>query len=366
MDKTIFFEDNKIVNYDYDNQELISIRDGYQEYLGIEIGEMPQDKVFKIYRDPNTIKNVAERLVGLPVTDEHIDTDIEVTPDLQKGTVVDSKVVELIDASHDATIGVHNEVRLKENMLQLVRDGKNELSLGYRAKLIPHSFYDFQQVEIEPHHLAIVHSGRCGEVCKFNDNNGANMDVFLDENGTVSLEKVIGIANQLPEAISKMDLDTVKKLIPILQKALEAAGMNTEVEAEAEPEVEPMEDMETEPAMEDEEMGEEVDKDKIEKEAVEGFKDSAEFKDALHVYAEERVEVIEKAKPFLDAKYEFKGKNNLEIMADALKAEGHEFKDEEIKVAFKMLKSEPVADYKEFGDEQKECHWSKISETEVK
>ena len=42
-----------------EKRTVISIRDGVQEYLGLELGLEPFDKVFKIYRSPETIRRVS-------------------------------------------------------------------------------------------------------------------------------------------------------------------------------------------------------------------------------------------------------------------------------------------------------------------
>jgi hypothetical protein len=85
-------------------------------------------------------------------------------------------------------------------------------------------------------------------------------------------------------------------------------------------------------------------------------------------YADERIATIEKAKGFLDSKYEFTAKSNLIIMGDALKAEkpSESFADSEIPVAFKMLtKKEPVTTYEKFADSEKENKWAKAAKEEM-
>ena len=102
--------------------------------------------------------------------------------------------------------------------------------------------------------------------------------------------------------------------------------------------------------MEAQDEEESMNEEEVKKEAVDEFKDSQCFKDAMQTYADERVVVIEKAKSFLDEGYDLKGKDNQTIMSDALKAEKLDFKDEEVSVAFKMLKTVEVDDLQNFGD----------------
>lgn len=354
----VSFQDKHIMTFDAKHKKVVSIRDGFQEYMGIEIGLQPFDKIFKIVRDQDDVRELADKLVNLPITDEHIEPEGTIDKSMIQGFIDSSEAVEHRDVDTDTHVIVRNGIKLNENMVQLVNNGKKELSLGYKAKLVPHDLYDFKQVEIVPHHLAIVNNGRCGDICKFTD--GANMEKFLDADGTVSLERVMELAQQLPEVISKMDIKDLSKLVPILERVMESAGMNA---VEPEPEPEPV--MEEEPVM-DEELP--MKEKEVAEKAVNEFKDSKCFLDAQLKFADERVECIEKAKPFLDDAYVFAGKSNVEIMRDALKAEkpSETFKDCETPVAFKMLNNkEPIDDYKNFGDKDKKSKWDTAKKEEL-
>lgn len=353
----ICFEDNHIAHFDAKTNKLISIRDGFQEYMGIELGMQPFDKSFKIYRCQEDVRELADKLINLPITDNHIDINEVVNKEFIKGFINTSKAIEFRDVATDTHVIIENDVKLSDNMLQLVDNGKRELSLGYKGKLIPHDLYDFQQVEIVPHHLAIVEKGRCGDICQFKD--GENMlKQFMDADGVVSLERVMELATQLPEVISKMDIKDLNKLVPMLEKVMESAGMSkTEVKPAP---------TET-PSGVEEEM-QDMEKEVVEKEAVETFKDSQCFKDAQMNYADERMTTVEKAKNFLDTKYAFTGKSNLIIMKDALKAEKPKetFADSEIPVAFKMLAVKgSTKDYETFADSKKENKWTKAAKEKI-
>jgi len=353
-DIIVSFQDKSIVTLNAQHKTVVSIRDGFQEYMGIELGIQPFDKVFKIVRDQEDIRQLADKLVNLPVTDNHIEPEGTIDNSIIQGFIKTSDAVEHRDVDTDTHVIVKNTINLNDNMLQFVNNGKKELSLGYKAKLVPHDLYDFKQVEIVPHHLAIVQNGRCGDICKFTD--GANMKEekinFLDADGTVSLERVMELATQLPEVISKMDIKALGKLVPILEKVMESAGMNVPEPIVEDPEVI------AEPEMTDMEM--EAKEKEISEKAVNEFKDSTCFTDAQIQFADERVVCIEKAKSFLDDGYVFTKKSNVEIMGDALKAEKptETFKDGEIAVAFKMLENkQPIEDYKEFGDKSAQDKW---------
>ena len=98
-------------------------------------------------------------------------------------------------------------------------------------------------------------------------------------------------------------------------------------------------DMEAEKKMEDMEKDYIDSMPKVKTDAVQEFKDSADFKKAMLDHANVRVSIIEKAKGYLAKEYKFVDKANTEIMADALRAEkpSEHFADNEVGVAFKML-----------------------------
>jgi uncharacterized protein Smg (DUF494 family) len=81
-------------------------------------------------------------------------------------------------------------------------------------------------------------------------------------------------------------------------------------------------------------------------------------------FADERVAIILKAKAFLDENYKFEDKDNLTIMRDALATQTNDkFSDEEVSVAFKMLKK--FADYSNFADKNPTSEWDKLKEKEL-
>ncbi|MFT6834381.1 MAG: hypothetical protein ACJA0H_000409, partial [Francisellaceae bacterium] len=61
------------LSFDAASKTLVSIRDGYQEYAGIEIGEQPHDKTFKVFRSNDTIQEASKKLGNIPIIDGHID-----------------------------------------------------------------------------------------------------------------------------------------------------------------------------------------------------------------------------------------------------------------------------------------------------
>ena len=283
-----------------EKRTVISIRDGVQEYLGVELGIEPLDKVFKIYRSPETIRKLKDALIGIPLIENHIEPDGHIPDDTKKGTILNSTEIENIDSSNNSTIAMQNEISLFKDKLEFPY---KQLSLGYKAKTLPSADYDFEQTEILPHHLAIVEAGRCGDVCEFKDEKGVKpMD--LNE----LLAKLKEVLTNASDADKALILEAMDGIIPKVAV---------------------------------------VDEDAMEKKfedakntAITKFMDSKVFKDAMLNYGNERASIVAKAKNFLDEKFDFKDKTNEAIMSAVVAAEypNETFKDAEIGVAFKLLK----------------------------
>lgn len=338
--------------YDPEQRTAISVRDGVLEYYGHELGMEPADKVFLIYRSPATIANTAMKMQGIPITDEHVSLDMPAPSD--GGFVNEAEMVDAHDPHTTTTIAIRNRLTLADTVAEMVDAGRRELSLGYGADLVPHDEYDFEQVDIQPHHLATVDSGRCGQMCSFLDRKQPETDegdpdvdktklhkAFCDANGEMNLQQIIELATALPEAIKAVPVDQLQQLTEPLAAIVEASkaqGITTENEpepSEGEPQEEEMTDMN----------GEEEEKkfaDAVDKKA-------KEFMDAA---IKRHAETIEKARDFLPGDYRFADKSTEQIMRDALATEhddAHSFADNDLPLAFRMLKKQESA-YKEFGD----------------
>ena len=345
------------LTYDATTKKAVSVRDGVQQYMGAEINAEPFDKVFTIYRSPATIANAAAKMAGIPLTDEHV--DLSMPPLNPVGRVETSEMIDLLDGSIHSTLAVQNQIEVSNTMLDALSSGKRELSLGYDAKLIPHETYDFEQRDIVPHHLAVVERGRCGIHCAFIDTKGVTMHkAFLDADGNPNLEEIVQIASGLPEAIKKLDLEQINKIMPMLKEITAIARNDNKMEDET-TEVEDDEKVEDAEKVEELEDGKQYDeeseemKDGEKEEERTGVTDSSEFADALQKAIDYHTQVIVKARDFVDAAYSFTGKKTCEIMRDALKVEhgNQKFDDSELMVAFKLLKKSDST-LKTFGDSQ--------------
>lgn len=349
------FKDKVI--YDGAKKTAISVRDGVIEYFGAEIGRAPVDKIFRVYRSPATIANAAALMTGIPLTDGHVSLDSP--PAAPKGTVLTSKMIDIDLPQYGARIGVVNTLEVAADAQPIIDGGMRELSLGYHAELVDAasgSDFDLEQINIMPHHLAYLNAGRCGSVCSFidhhkegNENMSKLHKAFTDEAGAPSMTEIVAIAQALPEALKTLPVDKLTEILPMLQEIVTAAGKKTAPEGEAEDTLDggnaddTMEGGDADPKAEDTLEGGEAKKIAV--------TDTAEFKDAVAAAMNQHVAVLDKARNFLSADYAYQGKTTKQVMLDTLAVEHgkQKFNDNELEVAFKMLKK-TVSRHEKFGD----------------
>ena len=334
------------VTFDVEQKTAVSVRDGVLEYFGHELGLEPANKIFKVYRSPAQVARAAEKMAGLPLTDEHV----EVGPKVKRsiGSVVSAEVIDFTDGE-GAALAIQNRLEVKAESLPLL-DKKRELSLGYEARLEPAIEYDFKQVDIVPHHLALVETGRCGSGCRFLDKSvkkeSSEMDMakmieavgkFTDEQKKEFLAKITDAptAAQVVELLGKFKAEEIEEIKEQIQKLIDPAGK---------------------PKAKDE------DKDEDDKERVKDskkVKDSAaleaRFQDAVAKATAEQVAstlaIIDRARQFLPTDYKFADKSGNQIMRDAIATQhaGVRFEDAELPVAFKMLRQPETKPFADFG-----------------
>lgn len=374
MDKLLFSD---AATFDGSLRTAVSVRDGVLEYLGSEIGMEPADKIFFVYRSPATIASAANLMSGIPVIDEHVEPGTEAKGIPSK--VESSSLIDAFDVATDSTLAIQNKLTIDPLLAEAIESGKQELSLGYEGRLVPHSKYDFEQRDLVPTHLAIVDAGRCGSGCRFIDrkpNPEAQMSqkkklhkAFCDAEGSLSLSQIVELAAGLPEAIKNVPADKLQELLPALQEIM-AAATDAGVEADAIlPEAEPV----VEPALTDEEATKVIDEevDKLMDEEADASKENVKvtdsmrrvirqkartaFKDKMAVAINNAVKthssVIDKARTILPETYSFADKSTVQLMRDSLAVEhgSQKFSDSELSVAFKLLKKSS-SQYQNFGD----------------
>lgn len=334
------------VFFDASTKRIRSVRDGTQEYLGVELGIEPVNKVFTVYRAPETISAIAGNMDSLPIINDHIDPELTPTAEQTIGILRGTEIVEFNDEGTFSTLYLENEAAVSNDVLSLKDSGKKEFSLGYLGKLREHNKYDFEQYEIKPTHLALVDSARGGSVLTFIDKKDKNMPInklFLDEAGAPSMQQIVDIAKEIPEAIKNLPADRAAEVMALLKEMIVASN----------PQEEEVIDKEKEILDEDYEgMAEEkkaVFEDSVLFKTVisshkKSFADDQAFKDAVQSSVDSAVKVhsivVEKATQFVDEQYSFADKTTAQVMLDALAVEHGDtkFEDAELAVAFKLLK----------------------------
>lgn len=340
------------VTFDVEQKTAVSVRDGVLDYFGHELGLEPANKIFKVYRSPAQIARAAEKMAGLPLTDEHV----EVGPKVERsiGSVVSAEVIDFSDGE-GASLAIKNRLEVKAENLPLL-DKKRELSLGYEARLEPAIEYDFKQVDIVPHHLALVETGRCGSGCRFLDKSAkkesSEMDMtkmieavgkFTDEQKKEFLAKITDAptAAQVVELLGTFKAEEIEEIKEQIQELIDPAGK---------------------PKAKDEDKDEDENKDEDDKERAKDskkVKDSAaleaRFRDAVTKATTEQVAttlaIIDRARQFLPTDYKFADKTGNQIMRDAIATQhaGVRFEDAELPVAFKMLRQPETKPFADFG-----------------
>ena len=344
MSGSAFTDFKHRVFFDASTKRIRSVRDGVQEYLGIELGIEPHNKIFSVYRSPEAISGIAGMMDSLPIINDHIDPEVTPTKEQTIGILKATDIVEFNDDGTFSTLYLENEAAVNSDVLSLKDSGKKEFSLGYLGKLREHDTYDFEQYDLKPTHLALVDSARGGSVLTFIDKKDQKMlnKVFQDAEGAPSMQQIVDIAKEIPEAIKSLPADKAAEVMGLLQEMIGAASpQDSDMVEEASEENVAMEDM--------------SDKEEDPVEDAAKFEDSKKFKDAVMVASDSAVKnhsaVIEKAIKFVDDQYSFADKSTKQVMLDALAVEHGEakFEDAELSVAFKLLKKS-ASSLEKFGD----------------
>ena len=155
--------------------EVAAARTGIQQYLGSEIGR-PDLPVVNVYRSADEVfrKSSMASFVGKPLTDGHPDEIVNADNWSQyaKGTIGD-------EVARDGEKLKLSIALMDGNTIKKVEDGTNQLSVGYRAKIVwedgvtPEGVkYQAKQTDIFVDHLAIVPAGRAGKEFRIGDDAG--------------------------------------------------------------------------------------------------------------------------------------------------------------------------------------------------
>jgi hypothetical protein len=156
-------------------------RSGIQQYYAGEIGLTDREatELVNVYRPPEEVfsPESMNTFSGVPVTDNHprVMLDTKNVKDYMVGFSGDT-------VSQDGIYMVGTLTLTSEDAIKKFRDGKKELSNGYRADLdltpgtTPDGIaYHAVQRRIRGNHIALVDMGRCGPACRIMDGNGSEM-----------------------------------------------------------------------------------------------------------------------------------------------------------------------------------------------
>jgi hypothetical protein len=319
----VYFQDKVVL----DGKTLVSARDGIMLYDGAEI-KKEKGRVYKVYRPLSELKRF--NMVGIPITNDHVDHH---KPFTALGSVRTSDLRPHQSLADMQSHELFHEVILCDDLQVIVNKGKKDLSLGYDADLIPaeksDGAYDFVQQNITPHHLAVVENGRCGDSCK-----------FTDKEQKMTVEELMAMIKKMPEKEKMAFMAKMKELEPKKEAETkkEMAGKD-DVEVKKEPETKDVADN-AKPDVADV---------KVEKQSVEDT--AKKIADEAQKINDEFARVVSRASSLncLPDDYSFIGKKSVDIMRDCVKVQHtEEFTDDEVKIAFKMLK--PLINrYKDFG-----------------
>ena len=154
-------------------QDTPVARTGWQIYAPNEIPDShrfahPPDGVFRVWRDPEEVFAPEAMASGnaKPIVDEHPEQII--TPDTHAGAPGVGLDPRRGSGSDDDVL-VMDLMVYNKDLIDLIRAGKRELSLGYDVEYEELAPGKLAQKNIRINHIALVDSGRCGPRCAIGD-----------------------------------------------------------------------------------------------------------------------------------------------------------------------------------------------------
>ena len=168
------------------HSKVVMCRSGIQEYYGYELGITGDNakKIYNVLRHPDDVKSEESIATfnNIIVTDDHPAEgwiDIYNIKNYQKGQVSNIEIV------NDTVVTVNGLSTITdENLIEKVKNGKVEVSLGYSHDLVAEDgeyggeAYQYRCINIVANHLSVVEKGRCGKKCRIIDK---NYDTISDE-----------------------------------------------------------------------------------------------------------------------------------------------------------------------------------------
>lgn len=169
---TVALGDVRVSDGGYLEAVARTARTGTQQYLGAEMGR-PDLGVVTVYRDEAEVFSKAslQSFAAIPLTVDH--PPAGVTAANWKQVAVGTTGNEVLRDGEFLKIGLKV---MDANAIQAIRDGKRELSVGYRTEIVwgdgvapDGTPYQAKQTAIVADHIAIVSAGRAGPQCRIGD-----------------------------------------------------------------------------------------------------------------------------------------------------------------------------------------------------
>lgn len=228
---------------------------GVFPYLGSQIGAPEPQKIYMVYRPADELgsQSTIDSFKLLPWIDEHVLLGKEengLTPAEKKG--VQGVIGEDVYFSDGYLYG--NIKTFSEAMANLIRQGKRELSCGYRCKyeFVNGNFegqpYDAIQREIRGNHLALVNQGRMGsEVavldskfsfsCDSGDNQMADNPVVPTDGSAPATDPMAALSAKIDGLATSMETiaQGIAKLVELETKEADPAAAPAPAASDAEP-----------------------------------------------------------------------------------------------------------------------------------
>lgn len=200
----------------YDDNGYLIVKDnpitleGVFEYAGSEIinvvdaeivDEIDPLKIYKVYRPASELKSeqVQKGVSVLPIIDEHKfvgEKKKHLNPDRRDG-VIQGAVIGM--PRFNAPYLIADLIFYTSDIVQKIKDGKVELSLGYTSRMIKQNGvfndekYEFVMKDIVPNHLSLVEKGRSGSVVAVQDH------LLINKENNMNLEELLAALNALSD-----------------------------------------------------------------------------------------------------------------------------------------------------------------------
>lgn len=190
---------------EYDQNGYLTIKNnpitkaGVFEYLGSEIGLNPDDanynKIVKVYRSEDEIVKAIDSFKMKPFINDHTWLGKNGTSTDKKGVAGATGENLFFEAPYlEGTLAVYSE-----EIQDLIKDGKIELSAGYSCKYLPEignfdgEEYQYKQIDLYCNHLALVDVGRSGPDVSVLD----TKEKINNKDKSMSLEELLKLIAEL-------------------------------------------------------------------------------------------------------------------------------------------------------------------------